>query len=222
MEVPLFKMISSYANKYRSASQLENHPTWAIEVDKIFKACKVRKELDVESVINDMVNLGADEIALLEEKHFAATVGTNEERTLTQKLKDVLMGKEDKPKRAKKATNAVADTEAVAAPKKKRTAKKVSVDDDIIGGLNNLNITTNKTSKKTINNNIDYGDGEDGEEDVEDVEEEEPIPQPPVVPKRAVKKAVNKSGISSQNGGSKKPSAHSSMLNAPLDELENF
>lgn len=68
MEVPLFKMISSYANKYRSTSQLEKHPSWVVEVDKIFKACKVRKELDVESVINDMVNLGADEIALLEEK----------------------------------------------------------------------------------------------------------------------------------------------------------
>lgn len=129
------------------------------------------------------------------------------------------MGKEDKPKRAKKAAVAGAtDAVAVTAPKKKRTAKAMA-DDDIIGSLDNLNITTNKTSKKSVNKN-DILIDEVG--DHEEVEEEEVVPQPPVVPKRAVKKGVNKSAVSSQNGGSKGPSAHSSMLNAPLDELENF
>ena len=56
-EVPLYKMISAYANKYRSAKMLESHPEWCVEVNKLYKASVTRRKIDVDAIIDDMIGL---------------------------------------------------------------------------------------------------------------------------------------------------------------------
>lgn len=56
-EVPLYKMISAYANKYRNAKMLESHPEWCAEVNKLYKASVTRRKIDVDAIIDDMIGL---------------------------------------------------------------------------------------------------------------------------------------------------------------------
>ena len=40
---PLYKLISSYAAKYKSDAYLIKHISWMVEVNKIYRAAKIRK-----------------------------------------------------------------------------------------------------------------------------------------------------------------------------------
>lgn len=80
---------------------------------------------------------------------FVATLGNNEERTLSQRLNDILYHKNDSDfksskKSSTKTSLAVADV-AESTPRKKRTPRTaVAASDDIVGELaGNLNIVTN-------------------------------------------------------------------------------
>ena len=82
-EVPLYKLIASYAAKYRSNTWLSKKPTWVTAVNKIFKAAKIRGDIEVEHVLEDIINLPPDNIQLLEERtEISTTIGKDDDRTL--------------------------------------------------------------------------------------------------------------------------------------------
>lgn len=147
---PLYKLISSYAAKYKSDAYLIKHTTWMIEVNKIYRAAKIRGSIHVADVIQDMIGLNDNQVAILSANDkFVATLGNNEERTLSQRLNDILNHKHDEDfksskKSSTKTSLAVADV-ADDTPRKKRASRTaVAASDDIVGELtDNLKIVTN-------------------------------------------------------------------------------